>query len=478
MQRRGDESHMELSGLAAGARRWWWTLLAATIWAALVSYVVTLQVPPTYQSEVTLLVGPLNGDLNTFRAAGQLAGTYAELVTSQPVLQAAATELKGTDASRLREATSATADPQNRILTIRVRTGDPKNAATIAGVVANKLVTYVQKDIPPAPPLTSGIPSSVAAAMSGGGLRIINGAVANPVPVAPAVSLIVILSAVAGLLGALALVTLIDYFGQTINSEREIGQLAPVGLLGTVGRWRARQRGVDPLVVEAAPDSRAAAAHRLVASRVALASPERLTSLLVVGTDSGPGSGEVAANLAASFAADGRQVALIDANEQLAEVTELLGLQHYPGLYDLLGRDWSHNGEGPEALLVRRSSGLIVLPAGHRDGTVNIDHIPQLVRRLLAGPADMVITAGPSAEDDPAAVMWARHTDSTILVARRNATRRDDFTRAAEALHRIGGNVVGAVLIDQRSARARSTPARRGRSPFSDQVDFSPRLES
>ncbi|MGH8883907.1 MAG: hypothetical protein ACRDYX_01770 [Egibacteraceae bacterium] len=462
---------MELSGLAAGVRRWWWTLLAATIWAGLVSYVVTQQVPRTYESEVTLLVGPLNGDLDTFRAAGQLASTYADLATSQPVLQAAATDLKGTDGARLREATTATSDPVTRFLTIRVRTGDPQNAATIAGVVANKLVTYVQKNIPPPPP-------GLNAPVSGGGLRIINGAVANPVPVAPAVSLIVILSAAAGLLGALALVMLIDYFGQTISSEREIGQLASIGLLGTVARWRARQRGVDPLVVEAAPDSRNAAAHRLVASRVALASPEKLTSVLVIGTDGGPGSGEVAANLAAAFAADGRQVALIDANEQLAEVTELLGLEHYPGLYDLLGRDWSHNGEGPEALLVRRSSGLIVLPAGHRDGTVHIDHIPQLIRRLLAGPAEVIVTAGPSAEDDPAAVIWARHTDSTVLVARRNATRRDDFARAAEALHRVGGNVVGAVLFDHRGIRGRRLPARRVRSPFSEQVDFSTRLES
>ncbi|MGH8901862.1 MAG: hypothetical protein ACRDYA_09295 [Egibacteraceae bacterium] len=469
---------MELSGLAAGARRWWWTLLAATIWAALVSYVVTQQVPRTYQSEVTLLVGPLNGDLETFRAAGQLASTYADLATSQPVLQAAATELKGTDVARLRAATSASADPITRFLTIRVRTGEPRNAATIAGIVANKLVTYVQKDIPPAPLLSSGAAPSGRASVSGGGLRIINGAVANPVPVAPAVSLIVILSAAAGLLGALALVTLIDYFGQTISSEREIGQLASIRLLGTVGRWRVRQRGVDPLVVEAAPDSRNAAAHRIVASRVAFASPEKLTSVLVVGTDGGPGSGEVAANLAAAFAADGRQVALIDANEHLAEVTELLGLEHYPGLYDLLGRDWSHNGEGPEALLVRRSSGLIVLPAGHRDGTINIDHIPQLVKRLLAGPAEVVVTAGPSAEDDPAAVMWARHTDSTVLVARRNATRRDDFARAAEALHRVGGNVVGAVLVDHRSPRTRGTPARRRRSPFPDQADLAAGLES
>jgi capsular polysaccharide biosynthesis protein/Mrp family chromosome partitioning ATPase len=463
---------VQLSGLAASVRRWWWTLLAATMWAGLVSYVVTQQVPRTYESKATLLVGPLNGDLDTFRAAGQLASTYADLVTSQPVLRAAATDLEGTDVARLAAATAASSDPVTRLLTIRVRTGDPRSAATIANVVANNLVAYVRENMPPTLPVAPG----TAAQVSGDGVRIVNGAVANPVPVAPAVSLIVIFSAAAGLLGALALVLLIDYFGQTISSEREVGQLASIRLLGAVEHWRARQRDIDPFVVEAVPDSRNATAYRLVASQVVRTNPEKLTSVLVVGTDGDPGSGEVAANLAAAVAADGRQVALIDANEQQAEVTELLGLQHYPGLYDLLGRDWSHNGEGPEALLIRRPSGLIVLPAGHRDGTVHIDHIPHLIRRLLAGPAEVVVTAGPSAEDDPAAVMWARHADSTVLVARRNATRRDDFARAAEALHRVGGNLVGAVLYDQRGIRARSTPGRRMRSPFHDHVDFAAKL--
>jgi succinoglycan biosynthesis transport protein ExoP len=459
---------MKLSGLTASARRWWWTLLFAAISAALASSIIVQQVPPTYESVVRMLVGPLNADLKSSRAAEQLAGTYADLATSQPVLQAAATQLQGTDVAQLRAVITAKAHAATRRLTIRVRTGDPRNAATIANVVANQLITYVKSSMPPA---ASSLPG-VSALVSTGELRIIAGAVVDPRPVAPAVPLIVSLSAVAGLLGTLALVILIDCLEQTISSEREIEQLAAVGLLGTVRRWRTRQRNVDSIVVEAAPASRDAAAHRLVASRVAVASSGRLASVLVVGTDGGPGSGEVAVNLAAAFAADGHQVALVDANEQLAEVTKLLGLEHYPGLYNLLGRDWSHNGEGPEALLVRHSSGLTVLPAGHRDGTVNIDRIPQVVRRLLAGPAEVVVTAGPSAEDDPAALIWARHTTCTVLVARRNATHRDDFALSAEVLHRVGGNIVGAVLFDTRSIRARAIQARRGLSPFPHQAAF------
>ena len=70
---------MELSGYLETARRWWWTLLIATWVAGLAGYIVATRIPPTYEARSTLLVGPIQGDLNTLRASGQLALTYAEL---------------------------------------------------------------------------------------------------------------------------------------------------------------------------------------------------------------------------------------------------------------------------------------------------------------------------------------------------------------------------------------------------------------
>ena len=70
------------------AKRWWWLLLFAAVLAGGMAYVVTSGVPPRYEAETRLLVGPVSGDKDTLTAAGQLSQTYAALVTSELVLAA------------------------------------------------------------------------------------------------------------------------------------------------------------------------------------------------------------------------------------------------------------------------------------------------------------------------------------------------------------------------------------------------------
>ena len=73
---------MELSGYFRIARRWWLVFVASAVLAALGGYAVASRLPKVYEAEVRVLVGPLNTDLNTQRAAGQLANTYAQLASS------------------------------------------------------------------------------------------------------------------------------------------------------------------------------------------------------------------------------------------------------------------------------------------------------------------------------------------------------------------------------------------------------------
>ena len=60
-------------------RRWRGMLAAAALTAGVIGYLVASSGTPTYEARSVLLVGPINTDLDTLRAAGQLAHTYAEL---------------------------------------------------------------------------------------------------------------------------------------------------------------------------------------------------------------------------------------------------------------------------------------------------------------------------------------------------------------------------------------------------------------
>jgi len=70
------------------AKRWWWLLLVAAALAGGMAYLVTSGVPPTYEAETRLLVGPVSADKDTLTAAAQLSQTYAALATSELVLAA------------------------------------------------------------------------------------------------------------------------------------------------------------------------------------------------------------------------------------------------------------------------------------------------------------------------------------------------------------------------------------------------------
>ena len=121
------ELTLELSGYLATARRWWWTLLVATWIAGLAGYLVATRIPATYEARSLMLVGPVGGDLNTLRASGQLALTYAELVTVNPRLEAAISQAQvSLSANDLRAATRVTANDTTRTLVSASRTGAPR----------------------------------------------------------------------------------------------------------------------------------------------------------------------------------------------------------------------------------------------------------------------------------------------------------------------------------------------------------------
>ncbi len=133
---------MELTGYLAVARRWWWTLLVATWVAGMSGYVVASQIPPTYEAETQLLVGPYNTDRETLQAAGDLVQTYSQLVTTTPLLESAIAEAGATmTPTDLALASRVTANDITRFLTIRVQDTSPEMAARLANALADEIIT-------------------------------------------------------------------------------------------------------------------------------------------------------------------------------------------------------------------------------------------------------------------------------------------------------------------------------------------------
>jgi capsular polysaccharide biosynthesis protein len=434
---------VELSGYLAVARRWWWTLLVATWVAAISGYVVASQIPPTYEAETQLLVGPYNSDRDTLAASGDLVQTYADLVTTTPLLQSAIAETQATlTPVDLRLVTRVTANNTTRFLTIRVQDTNPAMAAKLANALGDEIIQLASRG--------TNRPE--------GSLQTVDFAVAPPVdePVAPQKSLIVALAALAALIGAMVLVMLVEYLSAAVRSEDELGRLTGMPFFGKVEASRAQPSNSRGLI-DQAPESAAAAGYRLVVAKSTFGEGGKAArAIVVVGTASDGTSSQVAANLAAITARGGRQVVLVDADPSDLSATRIFGLLERPGLSDLTG----NSSIDPNMRLVRISSTLRVLPRG---ATLDQDAIDSTraasILEGLATSTDLVVVSTGPLHLSAGALAWAQATDSTIIVAARDQARRDDVQYAAESLKLVGVSRVGTVLAERKRAIRRGRPA-------------------
>lgn len=114
-------------------------LLFAGIAAGVTYAVSKFVIPPVYQAS-TLIQVDAAGDSSTVFADNAQAVSYALLVTTTPVLKAAANELHGITADQLKTAVSASPLASSSIIEIRAQASDPQQAADIANVVAQNFI--------------------------------------------------------------------------------------------------------------------------------------------------------------------------------------------------------------------------------------------------------------------------------------------------------------------------------------------------
>ena len=442
---------MELTGYLAVARRWWWTLLVATWVAAMAGLLVASRIPPTYEAQAQLLVGPINTDADTLKASQALVQTYAQLALSADSLKSTAQEVPGLDPVKLAASVRTTASDVTRVLTIRAQDADPNRAALIANTIADELIQ-----------LTTG-----ATTRPEGQLEKISPAVAPTAPIAPQVSLIVLLAMVAGLIGGLVLVILVEYATDMVRDAGDLGRLARSDVLATIA-FDQRTPGADPLPVAAAtaPGAVNAIAFRLLASKIAVGEGDAMTRTILV-TAVGPGDSAVGATgLAAAVAASGRRVVVVDGAAD-SDITQTLRLDGRPGL-----REAGSSGRDDGLTPVMGPVGIHVLPSGV-EGSVEllpVERTRAIIGRLLQDH-DLVIVDGGAVQRSPGALTWARVADHTIVLVRRGLSRRDDLRLALESLRYVDAKISGTVLVQRttgrglRSGRSRAAEPRRSSQP-------------
>jgi Mrp family chromosome partitioning ATPase len=263
-------------------------------------------------------------------------------------------------------------------------------------------------------------------------------------------------------------VLLVEYFGNTINTRAELASAAGVPILGyaSLGR-RFRPSRKLPTIVDAHPESKAATAVRVIATKIAYADPETPTSsALIVGMAKRDGSADLALAVSTALARAGKSVVVVDANDESDELSALIGAEG-PGLFELL----SDPSMDPMDVALTRPRWPAVIGGGAIGSSTLVD--PDSARTLiekLNEHFDIVVIASAPIHLSGHALVWAKAAGLVVLAVERDRAKRDDVVYAVENLASVETNVLGAVLLDHaprpnREARPSATP-RRAAEPY------------
>ncbi len=130
--------------------KWAIALSVTTVIVALAAGLVASALPPKYVSKVSLLVGPVTGDVDTLRASELLTSTYSQLLLNPSAVQEAATSV-GMSADDVSEDSVVTFNTDTRIVTMTVTTGTAATSTRIASSLTRQLADQVGTVDPSAP---------------------------------------------------------------------------------------------------------------------------------------------------------------------------------------------------------------------------------------------------------------------------------------------------------------------------------------
>lgn len=245
--------------------------------------------------------------------------------------------------------------------------------------------------------------------------------------------------------------------------------LIPIPPLTRRGAFRRRPRPRG-LVMLDQPSSPTAEAFRTLRARVAfLAGRLEVRSIMVTSAEPAEGKSTVAANLALALAEAEHEVLLVSADLRRPRVHQLFALPNRSGLPDVLADGLLHDSQGPPAAVEARIASEFWSVTAHLWVIVSRPVPPQVaallgsdaMRRLLEIQRhrfDFVILDCPPALVAADALALAPLVDAVLVVADRASTNRAAIVRLREQLEQVGGRVLGAVLIRDRSDRSdRST---------------------
>lgn len=500
---------MELRNIGRIFWKWLWLIALGAVVAGGVTFFVSTRSTPIYRASTQILIQQANNPTGVqwtdVLTSERLASNYARLLTTRPVLNQVATNL------RLPEVTSGIiVDPvrETQIIVLHVEDPNPALATAIANDLPAVFIAQNEKQLQQRfntsletfQTQISGVQADIdqtqtqlqalqgleddgeeltleqqsqrarletslaqyrssladllgarddikrAEALSGDTITVVEPAIEPTAPIRPRVLLNTLIAAALGALLMTALAFLIEYLDDTIKLPEDAARVTGLPPLGSLVQFR--NNGDRQLIAHESPKSPFTESYRTLRTNIQFSSLDKpIDTLMVTSASPGEGKSTTVANLATVIAQGGKRTILVDTDLRRPVLHEMFGLPNAVGVTNAMlmpeGSDLTPFLQKTEV------ENLWLLASGPQPPNpselLGSHRMAELMKELGAN-ADMLIFDSPPTLAVTDAAVLARQVDGVLLVVESAKTREAAAKRAAQGLLKVNANVLGVAV--------------------------------
>lgn len=420
-------------------RRRWMVVVAVGLLGVILGSAYAITATPQYVAESELFVATVGADNTADLAQGstysqQQARNYAVVATRQAVLEPVISSL-GLDLSvnQLSGMVSASVPLNTSLISISVTDTSPTRASAIANGVATSLTKVVTGLVPKRSDGTSPVR-----------LETVQNATTPAHPSAPNAKLAVLFGLLAGLVAGIGLILIAELVGAKIRTPDQVTELFGVPLLGSIAY--DREAVSRPIVTQERGLSLRGEEFRQIRTNLHFVHAGDAKKIFVL-TSSVPNEGKssTTVNLAATLAASGSSVVVVEADLRNPSIGRYLDMEDSIGFTTVLAGDVTLD----DALQPWGPDGLQVLMAGqvppNPSELLGSEHARELVEELRQRFDIVIIDTPPLLPVTDAAIV-ARMYGGAIIVVGCGRVEVRDLRKTVEALSASGSPILGAIV--------------------------------
>jgi len=417
------------------AKRWVWMVILGIVICGGVTFLISKRMPPVYQASAVIVVNLYSSPspLENVSASQLAAPTYAQLLTSPPVLEPVLARHPGLTLKQLGAMVTAKSQPNSSLIDLDVENGNPQLAARLANEISQSFASY-----------TNTQPSYTNTQLRG--IILIVPAEKPIDPIRPNSLTNAGIGALVGLGLALSLIVIFEWIDDRLAGPGEVQELLRMEILTVLPKLSRKQRmkvGEEtPLMAERY--------RMLCASLNAEQAARPFKLMMITSALSDEGKSSVAAHLASFLAMAGKRVLLVDANLRNPILDQHFHLENRCGLSDSF---LEMGGEGLKGELDGQETDipmLRVLPAGVLPPNPAELLLTSVTDRLFdyfrKAPFDYIIfDTSPLLPVADTRILLS-HVQATVLVIDASKTSRTVLLQAGHVLSRAKALKLGVVI--------------------------------